>query len=313
MLNRVRTEVIGVLPEEFDFFGEQIEFVAPLCLTKAQVDSRVGGNTVIGRLKPGVTVQQAQAEADILGAQLAASDPQRHRVVPPRGGAGRQRVRSLLVTGQIALALVLLIGAGLLIHSFVRAIRTDLGADPKNLLTFDFRLPPGETFKLAGRWRGSNLFDVNPAAAETFERVYEKLQAVPGVLAVGAANIAPFGPTLSVPFLIEGRPAPATTGPFGEGLQPSPQVANYFAVTRTFFSALGIPLLQGRDFGVHDTADQPLVMIINQTMARQYFQGEDPVGKRVTLDFVPDERPREIIAVVGDTSTEGTRNTIWSS
>jgi putative ABC transport system permease protein len=80
-------------------------------------------------------------------------------------------------------------------------------------------------------------------------------------------------------------------------------VANYFAVTRTFFSALGVPLLQGRDFGVHDTADQPLVMIINQTMARQYFQGEDPIGKRVTLDFVPDEHPREIIAVVGDTST----------
>ena len=75
MLNRVRTEVIGVLPEEFDFFGEQIEFVAPLCLTKAQVDSRVGGNTVIGRLKPGVTVQQAQAEADILGAQLAPAIP----------------------------------------------------------------------------------------------------------------------------------------------------------------------------------------------------------------------------------------------
>ena len=464
MLSRVRTEVIGVLPEGFDFFGESIEFVAPLCLTKAQVDSRIGGNTVIGRLKPGITVRQAQAEADILGAQLAVSDPQRHRGVgtkleslqratvrgidgsgqpsgdyasplmilqgavafvlliacanvaglllartagrrhevalrlalgagrwrlvrqflaeslplailggagglalswgalklfvataPPdfprlahvaldrrvllftallvvltsvlfalvpalqasrsvgdplkesgraaTAGAGGQRLRRLLVTGQIALALVLLIGAGLLIHSFVRAIRTDLGADPKNLLTFDFRLPPGDTFKLAGRWRGSNLFDVNPVAAEISERVYERLQTVPGVVAVGGANIAPFGSMLSMPFLIEGRPAPPTAGAFGEGLQPSPQVANYFAVTRTFFSALGIPLLQGRDFGAHDTADQPLVMIINQTMARQYFPGEDPVGKRITLDFVPDERPREIIAVVGDTST----------
>jgi putative ABC transport system permease protein len=464
MLNRVRTEVIGVLPEGFDFFTEQIEFVAPLCLTRAQVDSRVGGNTVIGRLRPGVTVQQAQAEADSLGARLAASDPQRHqgigtkveplqrahvrlldgsgqpsgdygspllilqaavgfvlliacanvaglllartagrrhevamrlalgagrrRIVrqflaesvplavlggaggvglswgalrlfvataPPdfprldrvtldlrvlgftallvvitsvlfalvpalqasktvgdplkdsgrtaTGGTRRQRVRSLLVTGQMALALVLLIGAGLLIHSFVRAVGTDLGADPRNLLTFDFRLPPGETFKPAGRWRGSNLFDVNPAAADTFERVYERLRTVPGVLAVGAANGLPFSPTFSMPFLIEGRPLPPTTGEFGEGLQPSPQVANYFAVSRTFFSALGIPLVQGRDFGAHDIADRPLVMIINQTMARQYFPGEDPIGKRVTLDFVPDERPREIIAVAGDTST----------
>ena len=60
---------------------------------------------------------------------------------------------------------------------------------------------------------------------------------------------------------------------------------------------------QGRDFGSHDTADDPPVMIINQTMARQYFAGEDPIGKRVTLDFVPDDRPREIIGVVGDTST----------
>jgi putative ABC transport system permease protein len=464
MLNRVRTDVIGVLPQDFDFFGDQIEFIVPLCLTQAQVDSRVGGNTVIGRLKPGVTVQQAQAEADILGTQLALSDPQRHqgigtkieslqrasvrgsdgsgqpsgdygsrlmilqgavafvlliacanvaglllartagrrqevslrlalgasrrRIVrqflaeglplaglggvaglalswgalklfvataPPdfprldhvaldrrvlaftavlvvltsvlfalvpalqasksagdplkeagraaTAGASRQRLRSLLVTGQMALALVLLIGAGLLIHSFIRAIRSDLGADPRNLLTFDFRLPPAEMFKLAGRWRGSNLFDVNPAAADTFERVYEKLLVVPGVVAVGAANAAPFGPTLSMPFLIEGRPAPPSAGAFGEGLQPSPQVANYFAVTRTFFSALRIPVLQGREFGLHDTAEQPLVMIINETMARQYFPGEDPIGKRVTLDFVPNERPREIIAVVGDTST----------
>jgi putative ABC transport system permease protein len=191
----------------------------------------------------------------------------------------------------------------LLINSFVRAIRTDLGANPKSLLMFDFRLPPGETFKPAGRWRGSNLFDVNPAAAETFERVYERLQAVPGVLAVGAANVTPFVPPLSMPFLIEGRPEPELPGGLGEGQQPSRQVANYFAVSRTFFAALGIPLLQGRDFGPHDTAGQPLVIIINQTMARQYFPGEDPIGKRVRLDFVPEERPREIIAVAGDTST----------
>ena len=464
ILNRVRTEVIGVLPEDFDFFGSQLEFVAPLCLTKAQVDSRIGGNTVIGRLKPGVTVRQAQAEADILGAHLAESDPQRHRglgtkieslqraharsldgsgqpsgdygwalmilqgavafvlliacanvaglllaraagrrhevslrlalgagrrrivrqllaeslplatlggacglvlswgalrlfvaTAPPdfprldhvaldlrvlgftallvvaasvlfalvpalqasktpgdplkedgrtaAGGAGPQRLRSLLVTGQIALALVLMIGAGLLIHSFVRAIRTDLGANPKNLLMFDFRLPPGDTFKPAGRYRGSNLFEVSPAASVMFERVFERLQTVPGVLSVGAASVTPFSPTLSVPFLIEGRPAPASSGEFGEGLQPSHQIANYFAVTRSFFSAMGIPLRQGRDFDAHDTADRPLVMIINETMARQYFSGEDPIGKRVTIDFVPDERPREIIAVVGDTST----------
>jgi putative ABC transport system permease protein len=63
-----------------------------------------------------------------------------------------------------------------------------------------------------------------------------------------------------------------------------------------------IPLLKGRDFGKHDNADSPLVLIINETMAREFFPNEDPIGKRITLDWVPDERPREIIAVVGDTA-----------
>jgi len=462
-LDRVPTEVIGVLPETFDFFGEQIEFVAPLCLTKAQVNSRVGANTVIGRLKPGVTISQAQAEADLLGNQLAVADPQRHqgigtrieslqraqarlldgggqpssdygssllilqgavalvlliacanvaglllaraagrrhevslrlalgagrrrivrqflaeslplaalggalgvalswvalrlflRLAPPdfpglahvtldlrvlaftallvvctsvlfalvpalqasrtlgdplkesgrtaTGGVGRQRVRSLLVTGQMALALVLLIGAGLLIHSFARAIRTDLGGDPSNLLTFDFRLAPGETFKLVGRYQDSNLYDINPIAAQTFERVYERLQTVPGVLAVGGANTAPFSPTFTMPLVIEGRSAPPGSGESG-GLQQPSQVVNYYAVTGGFLSTLRIPLRQGRDFSARDTADQPPVVIINETMARQHFPGEDPIGKRVRLDFAPNERFREVIGVVGDIST----------
>ncbi len=464
MLNRVRTEIIGVLPEGFDFFGDQLEFVAPLCLTKGQVDSRVGGNTLIGRLKPGVTVQQAQLEADVLGARLAATDPQRHQGVgtkieplqraqarlldgigqpsgdyamslmilqgavvlvlliacanvaglllartagrrhevslrlalgagrrrivrqflaeslplaaiggaaglalswaalrvfvataPPdfprlnhialdlrvigftalvvvmtsvlfalgpalhatrrtladplkdsgrtaTGGIDRQRLRNVLVAGQIAFALILLIGAGLLIHSFVRALNADLGADPRNLLTFDFRLPPGETFKPAGRYRGSNLYEVNPAAAQAFERVYERLQSLPGVSAVGAASVAPFGGAISMPFVIEGRVAPAFSGGAGDGSQPSSQMANYFAVTRGFFATMRIPVLQGRDFDAHDDAGGALVMIINQAMARQYFPNEDPIGKRVRLDTVPDERPREIVGVAGDTS-----------
>jgi putative ABC transport system permease protein len=463
-LDRVPTEVIGVLPESFDFFGAQIEFVAPLCLTTAQVNSRVGGNTVIGRLKPGVTIQEAQAEADLLGAQLAQADPQRHgglgtRIEPlqraqarlvnglgqafgdfgssllmlqgavgfvlliacanvaglllaraagrrqevslrlalgagrrrlvrqflaeslplsalggalgvalswgalevfvltappdfphlddvtlnPRvlaftatlvvitsvlfalvpalqaargvgdplkdsgrtatAGVARQRMRGLLVTGQMALALVLLIGAGLLIHSFGRAIRADLGGDPENLLTFDFRLPATGTFRLVGRYRDSNLYDVDPRAAQTFERVYERLQAVPGVLAVGAASVGPFVPTFTMPFEIEGRPAPYTSGPADAGAALSPPVANYYAVTRGFFPTLRIPLLQGRDFTDRDSANQPPVIIINETMARQYFPGEDAVGKRVRVDFAPDEQPREIVGVVRDIST----------
>jgi predicted permease len=117
---------------------------------------------------------------------------------------------------------------------------------------------------------------------------------------VAAVNSPPFrNQTFTMPFLIEGRPAPAP--PTGVGFADG-QLANYFAVTRGFFGVMRIPLLRGRDFNDRDTADAPLVMVINQTMVRQFFPNEDPVGKQITLDFVPNERPREIIGVVGDTA-----------
>ena len=105
-----------------------------------------------------------------------------------------------------------------------------------------------------------------------------------------------------MPFLVDGRAAPAFSRRSGEGVPDGPQVANYFAVTRGFFTTMGIPLLQGRDFNAGDSADRSLVMIINQAMARQFFASEEPIGKEVRLDFVPNERPREIIGIIGDTS-----------
>ena len=463
-LDRVPTTIVGVMPETFDFFGDHVEFLLPLCSTRAQVEGRTGGNSIIGRLEPGVSMAQAQAEIDAVGVQLAASDPDRHggletRIEPLRrmqarlpdlsgqpardygealvilqgavafvlliacanvaglllaraagrrhevalrltlgagrrrvlrqlvieslpiavlggalglllswaglalfvatappefprldqvaldlrvlgfsalvvvatavlfavvpawqassvplvdplretsrsatGGARRQRARRVLVTGQIALALVLLIGGGLLVHSFLRIVQRDLGADPSRLLLFDFRLPASETFSAAGIYRGSGLFDVNPAAARTFERVLERLETVPGVSSVAAANIQPFGSqTLAMPFLLEGRPVDPA-GPAGTGSLAARPTANYFAVTRGFFTTMRIPVLQGREFSADDTLDRPLVMIVNEAMARQFFPNEDPIGRRVTLDFVPDERPREIVGVVGDTA-----------
>src|SRR5262249_40101845 len=109
------------------------------------------------------------------------------------------------------------------------------------------------------------------------------------------------GQTFPMPFTIDGRPP--TSGVARPSGAPEPQqTANYFAVTRGYFAAMRIPLLAGRDFDAHDTADRPFVAIINRTFARQYFPNDDPIGKRVVLDFVPNERPREIVAVVGDTS-----------
>src|SRR5207248_46947 len=104
---------------------------------------------------------------------------------------------------------------------------------------------------------------------------------------------------LTTAFFIEGRPKPLANGSQGGAQQPD-QTANYFAVTPQYFATMRIPLVRGRDFNDHDTAEAPLVMIVNQTLARQFFPNEDPIGKRITLDLVPEEQPREIIAVAGN-------------
>jgi hypothetical protein len=210
-------------------------------------------------------------------------------------GAYRHRLRSVLVTGQIALALVLLIGAGLMINSFARVVTKDLGADRTNLLTFAFQLPPAETIKVTGTYRGQPLGTVNSKPGVLIERLLETLESVPGIVSVAAVSSTPFANRpLSMPFLVEGRP---------KATPNQNDTADYLAITRGYFRLLKIPLVNGRDFDERDTDTGHPVMIINKTMARQFFPSEDPVGKRITLDFVPDQRRREIVGVVGDTTT----------
>jgi len=215
-------------------------------------------------------------------------------------GVARAHLRSALVTVQIGLALVLLIGAGLMINSFLRVQHKDLGADPKGLLTFEFRFPQGEAIKPYGRFRGMGLWDVSPLTAITYDRVLERMQGVPGVASAAAINRPPLnGGGISMQFLIEGHPAPPPTND-SSGSQEQGQTADYFAITQNYFATMKIPILRGRDFTVDDTAAAPLVIIVSQSFAKRFFPNEEPVGKRITLDFVPDERPRQIIAVVGD-------------
>jgi len=219
-----------------------------------------------------------------------------------RATAGRQQMRHLLVVGQIALALLLLVGAGLLLNSFARVIGNELGADPTNLLTFDFRLPARESYKQVGMFGTSGLFEVSSAPADTVERVLERLQTVAGVQSVAAANTPPLGgSSAEVAFRIEGRAEPSSSIAVG-GAASRPMVTRV-AITRGFFQTMKIPLRGGRDFDHRDIATSPFVVIINETMARQYFSGEEPVGKYMRFDSLPDEQPRQIVGVVGDTLT----------
>ena len=113
------------------------------------------------------------------------------------------------MTLQIALALILLMGAGLMINSFIRVQNNQLGIDPQNLLTFDVRFSQNDTIKPYGRYRNAGLWDVNPATTLTFQRVFERMQSVPGVVSAAAAGEPPVNGALGMGFLIDGRPAPA--------------------------------------------------------------------------------------------------------
>jgi putative ABC transport system permease protein len=210
-------------------------------------------------------------------------------------GVARQHLRSALVAFQIALALILLIGAGLMINSFVRVQRNSLGADPTNLLTFDFRFSRDEAIKPYGRYRNAGLWDISPQTTLTFQRVYERIQKIPGVVSVAGAGTPPLAGALQMGFLIEGRPAP----PSDANGQPS-QTANYIAVTPNYFSTLRTPIIQGREFNDRDTGSSPFVVIVNQTMAKRFWPDESPIGKRLRLDYVPDEPVREVVGVATD-------------
>jgi len=178
---------------------------------------------------------------------------------------GRQqgRLRSGLIVSEMAVALVLLVGAGLMMRSYLRLESVDPGFNPRNLLTF--------TVSLAG------MPEYVGARRETFYRtLLEQIESLPGVQSASAVNHLPLGGdmwTLSI--AIEGRPPPLPGESIGAG----------FRVCRPgYFRTMGITLLKGRDFTERDKLDVPGVAVINETLARQQFPNEEPIGKRITFD-----------------------------
>jgi putative ABC transport system permease protein len=197
-------------------------------------------------------------------------------------GVHSQRWRNAFVVIQVAISLVLLAGAGLLIKSFWNLRGTDPGFDASRVQTVSLSLP-----KI--RYRETEQ------ATQFCERLLAMLAVVPGVEAVGAGNPIPFGGgTWTRAFTIVGQPAP----PSGQE-----RAAERMNVDGNYFTAMKIPLRVGRTFSSRDGKDAPLVVVINETFARQFFQGVNPLGQELIMGTDPaDPNPRrEIVGVVGDT------------
>jgi putative ABC transport system permease protein len=205
-------------------------------------------------------------------------------------GGTRNRLRSALVAGQLALALMLLAGSGLLIRSLLELKGADLGFDPRGLLTFRYRFAERQFAKPLGRYHGLPLWDISAVPAQTILQIYERLRDVPGVRSAAGIVYPPMTGNFPLTFTIEGRPA-ANADDF---------TADFFPVTPNFFATMKIKLLRGRDFTGRDTANAPWVAIINDTMARRFFPDQDPIGKHIRVDISPGDQPREVIAVVKD-------------
>ncbi|MBZ5606130.1 MAG: ABC transporter permease [Acidobacteriia bacterium] len=206
-------------------------------------------------------------------------------------GGGRHRIRAALVTAQLALALVLLIGSGLLIRSFLKLQGSDLGCDPRGILTFMIRLPQSQAGAPRESYKGVVLWEIHASTGATLQRIFERVQSIPGVQSAAASVLPPLADANPMPFSIEGRATPDTDVPS----------AMYFPVSPNFFQTMKIAMLRGRDFTMHDTASSQWVAIVNETMAKRYWPNENPLGKRINLQLSPEDQPREIVAVVHDT------------
>jgi predicted permease len=207
------------------------------------------------------------------------------------GGTVRQGVRSGVVVAQIALACVLLVGAGLTLRSFVEIMRGDLGGDPRGVVRVDVSFRG--MVRMIGSANGFTLVEVSPRIDQTIARVLDRLHAVPGVQAAAGASLPPFtvaGP--DVGFSITGRPAPATDE------QRAAMTAAFQVVTRGYFSVLRIPMDRGREFDTRDLPGNPWGVVINRAMADRFWPGGNPLGERILINMTADEQPREIVGVV---------------
>ncbi len=246
--------------------------------------------TILCGLAPALHVARADLQPRLAGSGKGTTGSFRHG-----------NLRAGLVVSEVALSIILLIGAGLLIHSFVVLTRVDLGFDPRNVLYFELNLPPSYNTDLPGSLQRKNVLT---------RRLLERLRALPGV--TSAAEMAEPPPLQyeQSDTIIPGKP------------HPDRWVTRFEVCSDGYFETLGLPLLRGRFFSEDDVSAARAVMVVNQAFSRQYFPNEDPLGQKVKLDVfdrpyfsmaVPVNTYFEIIGVVRDFKTRGYDNPSWQA
>ena len=248
-----------------DFIGEQALHVDVRVLAFAL------GISVVCGLGFGV-FPALQSSRDVLAGALGEGGPR------TSGTRHAGRTRDVLVTVEIAVAVVLLVGSTLLVRSFLHLTRVDVGLDTHNLVTFDVNLT-GERAQLQSR------------QVQFYEALQQRLAQVPGVRAVGAAVTLPIGgDDFGTGYLVEGAAVPDPNA--------LPR-AGYQVVGPGYFAAMGIAIKAGRDVRSSDTREAPPVVLVNEAFAREAWPGQDPIGKGVKLD-ASDPAWTRVVGLVAD-------------
>ncbi len=198
-------------------------------------------------------------------------------------GTSRGRLRQALVVSEIALTLVLLIGAGLLINSFVKLMQVKRGFDPTNVLTVNVTLPTAK-------------YNDNARSIAFVRQMLERVAAIPGVVAASTTSTLPMSGGPATNFVIEGQ------APVNADREP---IADIRSVEANYFRTLLIPLRAGRTFTDRDAETAPRVMVINEEMARRYWPNESPIGRHVTMKNWGDPLTGEVVGIVGDVKADG--------
>ena len=272
----------GTLPEETVIGMNGPVFLTVLCVTIL--------TTFLCGLAPALHVARGDLHARLAGSGKGIA-----------GDFRRGKLRGWLVMSEIALSIVLLVGAGLLMRSFLILTRVDLGFDPKNVLYFELNLPPTYNTDLAGSLQRKN---------ELTRQLLDRLRNLPGVTSVAEmAEPPPLKYELS-DTIIPGKP------------HSNAWETRFEMCSDGYFQTLGLPSLRGRFFSEDDVSAARDVMVVNEAFSREYFPNEDPLGRKVKLDVfdkpyfsaaAPHDTYFEIVGIVRDYKTRGYDNPSWQS